>query len=146
MPQTQTVTRRRGRPRKVESFSDWMARIDIEVEEMTRKAHAESPASKVLTGPQRRIVEMLAEHLRFLPVLQKGEDPRTKPEFKRIWNILHELFIAKHPEWQPRKDGIRYTNDLPRGQHANYEYLLRNVGGYAPPECCGRDDDDDDDD
>ena len=75
---------RRGR-RKTESY----------VEAMAQKICTRLPAEKALTGSQRRILEMLAEHLRSLPVLAQGENAYGKRQYYHVNCILVQLFQAK---------------------------------------------------
>src|SRR5262249_53958181 len=74
-------SRRRGRPRKKESYADWVARIDAEVETTARQMERQPPTYAWLHPAQRRIVQMLIEHLRSLPALQQGEGYFEKPEY-----------------------------------------------------------------
>ena len=69
MPQTTPVLKRRGRPRRKESFADWMDRLDMQVDREAERLTAERTILRPLSPGQRRIVQMLIEHLRRLPTL-----------------------------------------------------------------------------
>lgn len=122
MPQTPSKsTRRRRTP---ESFADWMARIDDEVEEMVRTVSRKVPAWEHLNPHQRRICEMVAEFLRSLPALNEGEDPFNKPAYLPVKAIISTLFSVKYPQWTQSKDGLRYIDNLPGNEPAVYRRLL----------------------
>ena len=152
MPENETATRvparRRGRPRRVESFSEWMARIDIEVEQQARKVEARLPADRLLTCHQRRIVEMLIEHMRSLPVIPAGEDCTNHSAYGTMNFILTHIFRAKYPSWQKRfLNGSMDLDGLEYEPRMLFLQLLRNCGGYAAPDyaASSRSEDDDDD-
>ena len=133
MPKTKP-TSRRGRPRRAESFAEWMARVDTQVETAYRKVCAAPPAARLLNAHQRRIVEMLVEHMRSLPQLQPGEDPYKLPAYSRIRAVLTNLFRAKHPDWKPDNMGFYWVDGIPAGDCAVFERLFRNCAGRAPEE------------
>ena len=143
---SRTATARRGRRRAPEAFADWMARIDSQVESEYRRVCKAPPMARLLSANQRRIVEMLAEHLRSLPALKDGEDFYKKPEYNIINRLLVEVFLAKYPQWtQTTETGSRYVGALPNGEGKVFERLLRNCAGRAPEERerqIGSDDDD----
>lgn len=136
MPTTIAPTRRGRPPRKIESIADWMARIDKEVDEAARKIERKPPTYASLNPAQKRIVELIIEHLRGLPELARGEDCYEKYETMNV--ILTELFKAKFPAWlsAPRaKSGRMDANALPAGECKNLRWLLRNCASrMAPPE------------
>jgi hypothetical protein len=130
-----TTTRRRGRQRRTESFSEWMARIDTQVEAAYRQVSSRLPVERLLSPAQRRIVEMLAEHLRSLPELGPGEDAYGKPEYHNVNVILTELFRAKYPHWTAKtSNGTHDVGALPKDGYPTFERLLRNCAGRAPEE------------
>ena len=135
-----TPSASRGRPRQAESYTDWMARMDTEVDVMARKLCA-VPAARQLTGPQRRILEMLAEHMRALPLLQPGESPYDIPAYLHVRCILTRLFRAKYPDWKVGKDGEWWIDSIPAGECAVYDDLFRNCAGRAPAPAAFSDDD-----
>lgn len=122
------------RPRqKTDSFADWMARMDTQVEAAARKICNRVPMERVLNGAQRRILEMLAEYLRSLPALNCNESPFDKPGYARINIILEQLFSAKYPDWVARpSQAKRVIADLPNEAVTAYRFLLRNCAGRAP--------------
>jgi len=133
------------RPRKIESYADWMARIDAHVDTMARRVEREPPSYAWLHPAQRRIVQMLIERMRMLPEIRNGEDVFAKPEYFHVKRIITHLFRAKYPDWNPQKDGIRYVSEIPNGEGDQYCWMLRNCAGRAPAEKreIERDDDDD---
>lgn len=129
-----TVTpARRGRPRKIESFADWMDRIDKEVDEAARKIERKPPTYSSLNSAQRKIVQVLIDHLRGLPELEPGESPFTK--YDTVNRILTELFRAKFPEWKdtPRINGHLDVDRLPEGESQFYMWMLRNCACRTVP-------------
>jgi hypothetical protein len=94
---THATTKRRGRPK--ESYADWMARIVASVDAMARTMERKPPSFAYLHPAQRRIVQMLIEHMRSLPELGRDEWPFKKAEYTTVSRILKELFLAKYPEW-----------------------------------------------
>ncbi len=124
---TTVAPTRRGRPRKIESVADWMARIDKTVDEAARKIESKPPTYASLNPAQKRIVELLIEHLRGLPELHQGENFYEKYEAMNI--ILTELFKAKFPAWlsAPRtRTGRMNPDHLPAGEGKSLEWMLRN--------------------
>lgn len=146
MASTQTTPQqghRRGRPRRVESFSDWMCRIDSQVEAAYRKVCERPPAEHLLSPAQRRIVEMLVEHLRSLPQIGPTENAYKKPEYEHVNVILTRLFQAKYPSWTARtSDGLHVAEEIPNGEASTLYWLLRNCAGRAPEELADDEDDD----
>jgi hypothetical protein len=131
----ETATKRRGRPRKVESFADWMARVDCEVDAMARAVAKEPPSYAYLHPAQRRIVQMLIEHMRSLPELKSGEDALNKPEYEYINRITTHLFKWKYPSWtQTTKGGSLALEAIPNGEGKTVDWMLRNCAGRAPVE------------
>lgn len=127
--------RKRGRPRKVESFADWMARVDAEVDTMARKVAKDPPSYAWLSAAQRRIVQMLIEHMRALPELGDAENVYDKKEYSFVNRILTNLFRAKYPEWtQLSKDGAHDVGCIPNGEGEVFKWILRNCAGRAPAE------------
>lgn len=126
-----TVTpRRRGRPRKTESFAAWMARIDAEVSAKVRQVEKEPPLFADLHPAQRKIVLMMIEHLRSLPRLQPGESPWGKREYRLVNTLLGDLFEIRYPEWKLRNgESKRFITDLPHGEGQNFEYMLKYCAG-----------------
>ena len=59
------------KPQK-ESYADWMARIDCEVDALARQMERKPPTYDTLHPAQRKIVGMLIAHLRSLPKLKPG--------------------------------------------------------------------------
>src|SRR5262245_43582428 len=107
-----TTGKKRGRPRTVESFSEWMARIDIEVTKAAEKFSRKVPAKRALTGPQTRILEMLADHMRSLPAPLANESHFSKPAFSTMNEILTTLFKAKYPAWVGTKRAKNGSMDV----------------------------------
>jgi hypothetical protein len=121
--------------RRVESFADWMARVDAEVEETARKIERRPPTYAWLHPAQRRIVQMLIEHLRSLPELHPDEDPHHRQEYCHTNQILTSLFLAKYPNWTQRtKSGLRDGEAIPNGEGEQFSWMLRNCAGRAPAE------------
>ncbi|HWQ96468.1 MAG TPA: hypothetical protein VN538_00045 [Clostridia bacterium] len=126
---------RRGRPRRVESFSEWMAKLDSQVEATYQKVAKRLPVERLLSPAQRRIVEMLVEHLRSLPEIAPTENTYNKPEYKHVNSILTRLFQAKYPQWTAKtKDGSYDVGAIPNGESSTFYWLLRNCAGRAPEE------------
>ena len=116
---TPAPDKRRGRPRKVEPYADWMARIDASVDTMARKMERKPPTYAYLHPAQRRIVRMLIEHLRSLPELAQGGNCYDKPEYLTVNRILKEMFLAKYPAWaQAPKGGGCWDVDKLRAARA----------------------------
>jgi hypothetical protein len=133
----------RGRTRKMESFADWMVRMDTQVEAMAARVCTKPPAERLLNQHQRRIVEMLIEHMRSLPRLAVGENPYKKKEYDHVNVILTKLFEAKYPEWKQRTaDGLKSVDAIPNGESAVFHRLLRNCAGRAPEKVAEYEDDD----
>jgi hypothetical protein len=131
---TTVAPARRGRPRKIESIADWMARIDKEVDEAARKIERKPPTYASLNPAQKRIVELLIEHLRRLPELERDED-----FYEKYWSmnvILTELFKEKYPAWlstSRSKYGRMDPKKLPDEEGKNFRWLLRNCACLMPP-------------
>jgi hypothetical protein len=138
----ESAGRRRGRQRRTESFSEWMARMDTQVEATYRQVASRLPIERLLIPEQRRIVEMLVEYMRSLPLVQPGEDPWEVPTYDPMRTILRTLFRAKHPDWKPDRNGTYLLDSLPAGQGAEYIRLLRNCAGRSPIEVTDDDRDD----
>lgn len=127
--------KRRGRPRKVESYADWMARVDAQVDSMAREVAKQPPTYAWLHPAQRRIVQMLIEHLRSLPELKAGESAYGKEDYSPVNQILTVLFKCKYPEWQLRtKTGNLDVFGIPNGEGKDFGWMLRNCAGEAPAE------------
>ena len=104
--------------------------MDTECEIEVRKMSSRLPAERLLTTEQRRIVEMLAEHLRNLKPIPSGESAYSYPEYTHVNVILTQLFKAKFPHWTKRAlDGCMDLDGLPRDAHLDFERLFRNCGG-----------------
>lgn len=145
MSPTKTTPARRGRPRKVESYTDWMSRIDASVDTMAHKMERQPPSYAYLHPAQRRIVQMLIEHMRSLPEITGGEQSYMKPEYVTVNGILALLFKAKYPFWTERTtNGHLNLTGLPNGEYATFTWLLHNCAGWAPLEAATRDTEDDD--
>jgi hypothetical protein len=130
MPQEQTKrTRRRREPEPV-SFSEWMACMDNEVEKVACKTGSQMPAKRFLSTAQLRILEMLAEHLRSLPPLQKDESCFSKPQYDDVNVITTILFEAKYPGRRKREGRKNYdVDDLPGDAGKDLTWLLQNCAG-----------------
>lgn len=119
---------------RVESYAEWMARIDDQVEAEFQKVTKRPPLYRWLSTSQRGIVEMLVEYLRTLPELASGEDAFEKASYVPAKLILTRIFQAKYPEWKARRDGIFYIDDIPNGGDRVYTRLLKGCGGRIPVE------------
>lgn len=132
------------RKRRPESFADWMARVDAEVDQAARAIAKKPPTFACLHPAQRRIVQMLIEHLRSLPALQSGESALMKKEYGTINIVLTALYVHKYPAWKCRlHSGHRFVDDLPDGECAVFQKMIRNCAGRAPAELASCDDNDD---
>jgi hypothetical protein len=84
-----TAKARRGRPRKVESYADWMARIDAEVESLAAGMGATRKASEYIKLTQ-KLLEALAEALALAAsrapqqITDAEYDRRTRAEIVRL--------------------------------------------------------------
>src|ERR1035441_5143288 len=94
-----TTNARRGRPRKVESYADWMAHIDAQVDAAARDIERKPPTYAYLHPAQKRIVQMLIEHMRSLPTITAGEDECAKPDYQIVKKLLSNLYEKKYPNW-----------------------------------------------
>lgn len=143
---TKSTPARRGRPRKVESYADWMSRVDAEVDAAARSMERKPPTYAYLHPAQKRIVQMLIEHMRSLPELRKAENCWEKKEYLTVNRIVRLLFAEKYPEWEdkPRlKDGWD-VSQIPNQEGKVYEWMMRNCAGRSPAKVAARDTDDDD--
>ena len=114
-----------------------------EVEETARKMERKPPTYAWLHPAQRRIVQMLIEHLRSLPELHAGENAFDKRECDHVNTILMHLFLAKYPNWTQRtKDGFRDGSAIPNGEGEQLSWMLRNCAGRAPAETSRFEDED----
>ena len=141
-----TTKARRGRPRKVESYADWMAHIDAQVDAAARDIERKPPTYAYLHPAQKRIVQMLIEHMRSLPEITPNESECDKPEYRIVGKLLSNLYETKYPQWAKAADGVRYVMDIPNGEGRPYLWMLRNCAGRAPIEietvaACPDDDD-----
>ena len=146
---TKSTPARRGRPCKVESYADWMSRVDAEVDHMARSMERKPPTYAYLHPAQKRIVQMLIEYMRSLPELTAGENIWHKKEYRPVNTILKELFLAKYPEWAraPKTtNGSWDSNALRASESKVLEWMLRNCAGRSPAEVAAQDITDDDDD
>jgi hypothetical protein len=144
---THDTSKRRGRPKKVESYADWMARVDASVDAMARTMERKPPTFAYLHPAQRRIVQMLIEHLRALPEIREGESAYEKREYGTVNRVLKELFLAKYPAWAqaPRcASGSFDVGTLPGNEGTNFGWMLRNCAGRAPIELTRASEHDDD--
>jgi hypothetical protein len=117
----QTTQKRRGRPRKQESFANWMARIDAEVDAVARKMERQPPTYAWLHPAQKRIVEMLNEHMRSLPSIGPSEDECQKPEYLLVKTFLVGFYERKYPNWVRLPGNTsRYINDIPNGEGKDF--------------------------
>ena len=140
-----TTKARRGRPRKVESYADWMAHIDAQVDAAARDIERKPPTYAYLHPAQKRIVQMLIEHMRSLPEITAGEDECAKPDYQIVKKLLSNLYEKKYPNWVAKvAGGTRYVMDIPNGEGRHYLWMLRDCAGRAPIEVSTADDDDDD--
>jgi hypothetical protein len=123
--------RRRGRSRKVESYSDWMARIDAEVDAAARATVKEARKPPATLCPaQHSLVEMLIEYLHGLPELTKGENALEKEAYFPIQMLLFGLFSAKYPEWAKGRRGSQLNiKEIPNGDGRQFEWMLYNCAG-----------------
>jgi len=109
--------------------------MDTQVEAEAARVCAKLPAERLLNQHQRRIVEMLVEHMRSLPQLAAGEKAFGKKEYQRINSILTHLFCAKYPTWDKLTPDGRYdVDEIPNGEGKVFCRLLNNCGGRAPEE------------
>jgi len=145
---TAEPAKRRGRPRKQQSFAEWMLAVDAEVSAMVKKVEKEPPMYTHLGPSQKRLVEMLIAHLKTLPRLGDSERVYDKKEYGCVNTILCALFLAKYPNWTERSsDGRHAVDKLPNGEGKTFEWILRGcAGGTGPMEPVHQDDDDEDDD
>lgn len=82
----------------MESYAGWMARIDAQVDDMARKMERQPPTYTWLHSAQRRIVQMLIEHLRSLPELKSGESALDKPDPLRGARLFSLFGTSREPE------------------------------------------------
>lgn len=102
--------------------------MDTQVETMAEKVCKQPPAAKLLNPEQRRIVEMLIEHMRNLPPLQRGENCYNKPEYRVVNSLLTDLFGKKYPEWTKKtSNGLKDVDAIPNGEGAVFALLLREL-------------------
>ena len=104
MTATTVRTVKRGRPRKVESYADWMARIDAQVDEAARRAEKLPPSFTSLHPAQRRLIQMFIDYLKRLPGLAPNESVFEKQEYRFVNYLITDIFIQKYPEWGKRGD------------------------------------------
>lgn len=132
-----------ARRKKPTSFADWMAKLDADVTDMARKMERKPPTFADLHPAQRRIVQMVIDHLRGLPGIGADENEFSKPEYVAVNRILSELFTVKYPGWVVRAGRVRRDiEDIPNGEGKAFSWMMRNCAGHAVVEPGDEGDDD----